>query len=32
MRQGPLEGDYGYTKREISAIENLILARGSHVL
>ena len=32
MRQVTLEGDNGYTKRSISAIETLILSRGRHVL
>ena len=32
MRQGPLEGDDGYIKRERSAIETLILVGGCHVL
>ena len=31
-RQGPLEGDNGYIKREISAIETVILAGGCHAL
>ena len=32
MRQGPLEGDDGYIKREISAIETLILSGRRHML
>ena len=32
MRQGPLEGNGGYIKRAISAIETLILAVGRHML
>ena len=31
-RQGPLEGDEGYTKRARLAIETLILDGGRHVL
>ena len=32
MRQGPLEGDYGYIKRARSSIKTLMLSGGSRVL